>query len=219
MKKNLLLLAIITTGFFSCEQVGKSTSKIVDVETLDSVKKVKSQKTFIYTKYEYTNSIGESLIIENSVPKGGIKYTDINGEVYVYAVFWTRIMNETDNPLKLKIDFPLNSFEVPSLPGKYFKILLPPNTMTPEKESLFNYGLKDLESLLDDNLHKAASLKRTINPKESSSFYIVTLRSIEGIKGTLRTGLSIKGQNLFYRINDQEINCGNINLNNLILKK
>jgi hypothetical protein len=26
-------------------------------------------------------------------------------EVYNYAVFWTRIINETDNPLELKIEF------------------------------------------------------------------------------------------------------------------
>ncbi len=169
---------------------------------------------WIDTKYEYTDSNGASLIIQNSFPRGGVKYTDPNGEVYVYAVFWTRIINETDNPLKLKIDFPVDSYEVPSLPGKYFKILVPRDTMTLDKEPLFNYGLTDLESFLDNSIHKSSSLKRTINPKESSGFYVVMLCLIEGAHGTLRTGLSLKGQNLFYRINDKEIHCGSINLKN-----
>jgi len=189
-----------------------------------------SNEKDIYTKYEYTDSIGMSLIIENGFPRGGTKYTDPNGEVYVWAVFWTRIINETDNPLELKIGFPVDSYEVPSLPGKYFKILVPPDTMTLDKIPLFNYGLTDLESFLDKSIHKPSSLKRTINPKESSGFYVVMLSLIEGAHGTMRTGLSLKGQDLFYRIkidgsksnsksSDQEIQCGSINLKNLMLKK
>ena len=183
-----------------------------------------------HTKYEYTDSIGKRLIIQNGFPRGGSLYTDPNGEVYGYAVFWTRLINETDNPLELKINFPVDSYEVPSLPGKYFKILVPPDTMTLDKEPLFNYGLTDLESFLDNSIHKPSSLKRTINPKESSGFYVVTLCLIEGAHGTMRTGLSLKGQNLFYRIkvdgsksnsktSDKEIHCGSINLKSLILKK
>ena len=189
-----------------------------------------SNEKDIYTKYEYTDSIGMSLIIENGFPRGGTKYTDPNGEVYVWAVFWTRIINETDNPLELKIGFPVDSYEVPSLPGKYFKILVPPDTMTLDKIPLFNYGLTDLESFLDKSIHKPSSLKRTINPKESSGFYVVMLSLIEGAHGTMRTGLSLKGQDLFYRIkidgsksnsksSDQEIHCGSINLKNLMLQK
>jgi hypothetical protein len=111
--------------------------------------------------------------------------------------------------------------EVPSLPGKYFKILVPPDTMTLDKEPLFNHGLTDLESFLDKSIHKSSSLKRTINPKESSGFFVVMLCLIEGAHGTMRTGLSLKGQNLFYRIkvdgsksnsksSDKEIHCGSI---------
>src|SRR6266513_3845048 len=120
-------------------------------EKIKSETKDVSTSGWIDTKYEYTDSNGASLIIQNSFPRGGVKYTDPNGEVYVYAVFWTRIINETDNPLKLKIDFPVDSYEVPSLPGKYFKILVPRDTMTLDKEPLFNYGLTDLESFLDNS--------------------------------------------------------------------
>ena len=188
-------------------------------EKIKSETKDVSTSGWIDTKYEYTDSNGASLIIQNSFPRGGVKYTDPNGEVYVYAVFWTRIINETDNPLKLKIDFPVDSYEDPTLPGKYFKILVPPDTMTLDKEPLFNHGLTDLKSFLDNNIHKSSSLKRTINPKESSGFYVVMLCLIEGAHGTLRTGLSLKGQNLFYRINDKEIHCGSINLKKLMLRK
>ena len=132
----------------------------------------------------------------------------------------------------MKIDFPVDSYEVPSLPGKYYKILVPPDTMTLDKESLFDSGLTDLKSFLDNNIHKSSSLKRTINPKESSGFYVLMLCLTEGAGGFLRTGLSLKGQNLFYRIsqytptpptlsliNEKEIHFGSINLKNLILQK
>ena len=192
-------------------------------ETKDTVTSPGFNEKDIYTKYEYTDSIGKRLIIQNGLPRGGIKYTDPNGEVYMYAMFWTRIINETDNPLELKIHFPVDSYEVPSLPGKYYKILVPPDTMALDKFPLFNYGLTDLESFLDNSIHKPSSLKRTINPKESSGFYVVILCLVEGAHGTMRTGLSLKGQDLFYRIkndgsksntksSDKEINCGSINL-------
>src|SRR3954468_3428684 len=55
----------------------------------------------IDTKYEYTDSDGKNLIIQNSFPKGE-GYTDPNGKEYFKTIFWTRIINETDNPLELK---------------------------------------------------------------------------------------------------------------------
>lgn len=213
MKKCIAILILVTTGLFSCKQDHKSTS--------DSVKKVQSKKLDknVYTKYVYTDSNGGSVTIQNSFPKGGIRYTDSKGDVYVYAVFWTQISNKTDNPLELNIDFPPDSFEIPTLPGKYFKVLIPKDTMTFEKAPLFNYGLTDLKPFFDKNIDKPSSLKRTINPKESSAFYLVTLRLFEGVGGVLRTELSLKGQNLYYKINNKEIQCGSINLKNLMLEK
>ena len=110
-------------------------------KTKDIVPSYISNDPSIHTKYEYTDSIGKRLIIQNGFPRGGSRYTDPDGEVYGYAVFWTRIINETDNPLDLKINFPVNSYEVPSLPGKYFQILVPPDTMTLDKFPLFNIRL------------------------------------------------------------------------------
>ena len=186
-------------------------------ETKDTVTSPGSNEKY-HTKYEYTDSTGKGLIIQNSFPRGGLTYADPSGKVYVYAIFWTRITNETATPVKCTIDFPADSFELPSSADRYFKLFLPADTMTLEKEHLFNYGLADLKSYLDTGLNRPSSLKRTIDPKESSSFYVITLFN-KGVDGTLRTGLGLKEQDLFYRINDKEIHCGKINLKNLILKK
>lgn len=161
--------------------------------------------------YEYTDPAGKRLIIQNSFPRGGTKYTAPDGKVYGYTVFWTQIINETANPFELMIDFPADALELSSSAGSYFKLFLPSDTMTIEKEDLFNYGLPDLKPFLDKSLQKASSLKRTIHPKESGTFYVVTLFN-RGVDGVLRAGLSLKGQYLFYSVNDKEIHCGKINL-------
>ena len=214
-----------TTGFFSCGQASKSTPDTVDIETLSSVKNAQNDKD-IYTKYEYADFNGKSITIQNGYPRGGIKYTDPNGNVCSYAVFWTRIINETDNPLELKIDLPINSYEISNFPGKYFKVLVPEDTITLDKIPLINQT--DLKSFLDNNIHKPSSFKRTINPKESSGFYFVMLISTLEATGMTRTGLSLKGQDLFYKISryskttlidQKEIHCGVINLKNLTLQK
>lgn len=234
MKKNILILIIVTTGFFSCKQSNKSTPDIVATEISDTIKNIQNKKAFnskdIYTEYKYIDSDGKNVIIQNGSPRGGAKYMDKNVDNYNYAVFWTEIINETNNPFELKMDFVLNSYDVPSLPGKFYEVLIPADTMTFEKFPLFLYGLTNLESYLDNNIHKSASLKRTIQPKESNGFYAVVLCLTEGAHGTMRTELSLKGQNLFYRIkvdgsksnsksSDMEIRCGSINLKNLILQK
>lgn len=210
-----------TAGLYSCGQISKSTPETIDKETINSVR-----------RYEYADSMGKRLIIENGFPKGGMKYIDPNGDSYNYIVFWTRIINKTDNTLELKLNVPVDSYEVSSLPGKYYKILIPTDTMTPEKIPLLNYGLTGLKSFLDNNIHKSSSFKRTISPKESSGFYVLMLCLTEGAGDFLRTGFSLKGQDLFYRIsqytptpptlsliNEKEIQFGSINLKNLILQK
>lgn len=217
MKKTIIFIFTITI-LFSCKQTSKSTPETVVIETVNSLR-----------KNEYVDSMGKGLIIQNSFPRG-VKYTDPNGKEYSKLLFWTRITNETENPLELKIDFPEDSYEVPSLPGRHFKILLPSDTMTLDKEPLPDYGMTNLKSFLDSNIHKPSSIKRTINPKESSGFYVVILFDIE-VPGPTRTGLVIKGQNLFYKVtryagkqgvslvDEREINCGSINLKNLVRQK
>jgi hypothetical protein len=47
--------------------------------------------------------------------------------------------------------------------------------MTRDKVDLFNYGLTDIDSFLNNSIDKRSSLKRTNNPKKSSGFYVVRL--------------------------------------------
>ena len=222
----LFLMLVFCTSCGGQNKTARSKNNIKSETKAVSTSPESDERNF-HTKYEYTDSAGKRLIIQNGYPRGGMRYTDPDGEVYGYAVFWTRIINETDNPLELKIDF-LDSYEVPSFPGKYFKLKVPPNTMTRDKEDLFSYGLTNLESFLDNSIHKPSSLKRTINPKESSAFYVVKLSLTTEGGAILRTGLILKGQDLFYRvsvyknspapsslISEKEIPCGSINLKNL----
>ena len=182
----------------SCGQRQTNVPKdYIKSETKDVVTSPGSNEKY-HTKYEYTDSIGKRLIILNSFRRGA-PYTDPKGISYGKVIFWTRLVNETDNPLELKIDFPVDSFEVPGLPGKYYKLFVPPDTMTIEKEPMYDYGMPGLKSFLDNNIDKPSSLRRTINPKESSGFYVVILFDHE-VGGPFQTGLCIKGQNLVYRI-------------------
>jgi hypothetical protein len=234
MKKfvKLFVLFLMSVFLSSCGQnQTNSTKENIKSETKDKVTSPGDDERNIYTKYEYTDSNGKSVIIQNGYPRGGIKYTDPDGNICGYAVFWTRIINETDKPLELKIDFPVNTYEISNVPGKYFKVLVPADTMTLDKFHLPNYGLTDTESFLDNNIHKPSSLKRTINPKESGGFYFLMLVLTQEATGMTRNGLSLKGQDLFYKISrysmtkpislidEKEIYCGSINLKNLVLQK
>jgi hypothetical protein len=210
----LLMLVFFTScGRQNKANLSKENSKS---ETKNTVAPPRSYEQYIHTKYTYADAIGKHMIIQNSFPKGGLKYTDPKGNVYIYAIFWTRIINETPRPFELAINFPVDSFELPSSAGNYLRAFLPADTMTHEKEDLFNYGLP-VSASLDKALQKAPSLKRTIYPHDSGTFYVVLL-SHRGVNGTLRTGLSLKGQDLFYSINDKEIYCGKTNSEKLILQ-
>jgi hypothetical protein len=161
----------------------------------------------IYTEIKYSDSTGKGIIIQNSLPRGN-KYVDPIGRISVYGIFWTRVINETDTPFELTINFPADSFAIPAVPNSYLKVFLPPDTMTLNKESSYNYGVKDLESFLDTGLNKPTMLHRTINPKEECIFCIGALPG-----GGSRAGFVLKGQDLFYRINlipDLLIPCGQI---------
>ena len=216
MKKTLIIFVI--AALFSCKEASKSTPETFDKETVNTVR-----------KYEYADSIGKRLIIENSFSRGGY-YIDFNGEEYSRVMFWTRIINETEKPLELNIDLSIHSYEVPTLPGKYYKIFIPLDTMSIYKNEFQDYGMKNIKSFLDNNMDKLSSMKRTINPKKSTGFYVILLFE-QGVSGPSRTGLYLKGQKLFYKItrytgkqgitfvDEKEINCGSINLKNLVRKK
>ena len=201
------------------------TKKNIKSETKDIVSSPGPNERNIHTKYEYTDSIGKRLIIQNSYPRGGVAingnrgYTDSTGKTHGFGIFWTRVINETATPLELRINFPADSFAISSASNSYYKLLLPPNTMTLDKQSLYNYGyeITDLRYFLDTSLNKPTMLRRTINPKEECLFYVVTLNHTPD-NGPIRAGLFSKGQDLFYRMSidsfgSQIIPCGQIVFN------
>lgn len=224
---HLYTLVLVSVFFISCG--GKKRPEISKSKSKDLAASPSPYDA--PTRYEYTDPAGKRLIIQNSFPRGGA-YTGPDGKEYFRFIFWTRLTNETNNQLDFKIDFPANSYEVPGLPGEYYEVLIPPDTMISDKEARVDYGMRDLKSFLDKNIHKPSSLNRTINSKESSGFYVVVLSAhAKKIPAAMRTGLSLRGQDLFYNvalvkgppptsaISEKEIKCGSISLKNLMLQK
>jgi hypothetical protein len=149
----------------------------------------------IDTEVRYSDSKGKGIIIQNSLPRGN-RYIDPAGKISTYGIFWTRVINETTTPFELTINFLADSFAVPAAPDFYLKFFLPPDTMTDDKESLYDFGATSLKSFLDTGLNKPTRFQRTINPKEECIFYTGVL----GGAGC-RAAFVLKGQDLFYRIN------------------
>lgn len=165
----------------------------------------------------------ESLIIEHSLPRGNGSldatgrngYNDPSGKNFAYRVFWVSVINKNAASVEFSMNFPANSFDISGQPKGYVKFFLPPGTMTPEKESMFDYGLTSLKSFLDTNFYKPTQLRRTIKTNEEYRFYIAAVSHL-GYNGVVRGELVLKGQNLFYKINmlDSLLPCGSI-----VLKK
>ena len=179
-----------------------------------------SVSTAAYTDTEviYTDAKGKNLKIQNSLPKGGGTYISATGQRYGYAVFWTRVVNETSLPVELNVHFPVDPIDIPSnpvlslSPDSHLRLFLPPDVMQAEKASLYNYGIRGLESFLEKAFDRPASLKRILKPEEEIYFYVVMLSSNPG--GAIRAGLVLKDQALFYKFsigdNTGMIPCGEI---------
>ena len=157
------------------------------------------------------------MIIENSLPRGGLNFTDKYEKDYVYFIFWSKITNETDSPFEFKLEFSKDEYELSSSSDNYFRIVIPTEEMEIDRVSLFDYGLTNLKSTLDNKLENSNSLKTTINSNDTNTFYVVILfkKSVDCI---VRTGLSLKDNKIYYKDNDKEIYSGNYNITNLKLK-
>ena len=124
------------------------------------------------------------------------------------VIFWTCITNDKDTAIEININFSADSFILPSTPNVNFNLYLPIEEMTLEKEPLLNYGL-DLKSYLDENIDKSSELIRTIFPNESHLFYTVAI-SNDRANGPFRAGFELENEDLIYKINGYEKNCGKI---------
>ncbi|MDY8137498.1 hypothetical protein [Aquimarina sp. 2201CG5-10] len=161
-----------------------------------------------HTEFKYADSIHKGISIQNSYPKGGLKYTDFYGKEYVYVIFWTSVTNQTASDIELTIDFPINLFTISISQGATFQLYVPKEKMTLKKHTLFDYGL-DIKSFLDENIDIPSAISTTICANDSYHFYVVAL-SNRGANGVVRAGFELQKQDLFYKFNDYKIRCGQI---------
>lgn len=159
------------------------------------------------TEVKYPDNQGNNILIQNSFPRGGFSYTDPEGSDHVYVVFWTRITNQRDGTIEMRIDFPADRYRLIQSFDRSFRLFLPKNKMTLDKEPLFLYGLSDLESVLDEGFYSSSSIRSDIKPKDSHLFYVVALFN-KGVEGVVRAGFSLKDQKLIFTINGTDIPCG-----------
>ena len=192
-------------GIVFCGADGTDSSSPLVVSSDATV----SIEDFIHTRYTYPRSNQGELTIENSLPRGGLTYTAPNGKEYVYALFWTRIINETEDTLRLSLHLPMgvSNLPGPSLVG--FRVLLPSESFDTKKVEQFNYGISDIDATLDRLIDQEPSMQRVIAPNMEISFFAVTLfdRRIEGL---MRNGLHLDGDSLSYRVNGTDLKCGTL---------
>ena len=193
---------MITIVFCFCGRSNKSKPEKVttQLETADSTIKDKTLTQFpsrhinaksIYTDSTYSEANGMVVRIQNSYPRGG-PYTDPTGKRYGQAIFWSRIINESDTSIELTINFPADSLAVPTLPDYYPRFYVSPDA------SLYNLSGTDLHTFLDTGLNQPTLLQKTLAPKEECLFNIGTVNQQPG--GMVRAGLVLTEQALFYSI-------------------
>lgn len=171
-------------------------------------------RNWVDSEIKLTDSKGNTAMVTNSLPRGGgVVYQ--NGKKYGYVVFWTRMSNQSATPIELKLKFPDVTFFKP--PESYVKIVLPKESMNIEKEQLFDYGLSNLQSLLNDESNQISILKKKIGPIEDYFFYVTVFIHIDG-SGSARAKFQLKDKNLFYKFSMGSdttlIPCGSLDFKN-----
>ena len=151
-------------------------------------------RNWIDSEVKYTDSKGNLVKLIHSFPKGGGQVYH-NGKKYSYVVFWTRVFNQSATPIELQIKFPeVNYFKSPE---SYIKIVLPKETMNIDKVQLFDYGLTNLQSLVDDKSNQLSMLQKKISPKEDYLFYLTVFIHTEG-NGPSRSKFELKNKNFCF---------------------
>ncbi len=162
----------------------------------------------------YSETEHNGITIQNSFPKGGpYKGPTTDHFNHSYLVFFTRVVNETENPVELTLHFSADSFAIPNSPNTFVKLFLPPDTMTLAKQPLFSYGVTALASL-----DESTQFQRKIQSNGDCLFYVVAIfyqtraDAWSQERGRNRAELVMKGQDLFYRLLPQveNLSCGQI---------
>ncbi|MFM7628014.1 MAG: hypothetical protein ACKO44_00725, partial [Algoriphagus sp.] len=172
---------------------------------------VSPTQNWVDSQVKYTDSKGNSVLITHSFPKGGGKVYQ-KGKKYGYVVFWTRMSNQSAIPIELTLKFPEVIFFKSR--NSYIKIVLPKESMNDEKIQLYDYGLTNLQSLLNDKSKQLGVLQKKIEPKEEFIFYTARFVHISGLGGPARAKFELNGRELLYKISmgsdTTRIPCGTL---------
>ena len=178
---------------------------------INTIAQSSQKRDWVDTRSVYSDSLG-NVVVHNSLPKGGGGYLDFNNQKYSYVIFWTQLTNESNKSLDVTIKFPANPFPIFQSQNSYLRIFAPPDTMTIDKIQLGDYGLTNLQSLLNAGFNKPSVIQKTIGSFENYLFYVMVI--LHEARGSARSSLIIKGQDLFYKVrigNDSTvISCGKI---------
>jgi hypothetical protein len=163
---------------------------------LNSYGQVGPLRNWVDSELKYIYSKGKLVKFVNSYPRGGgVVYK--NGIKYSYVVFWTRVFNQSTTSIELKIKFPEITFL--KSPDSFIQIILPKASMSMDNVQLFDYGLKNLQSLINDESNQLSVLQKKIKPNEDYIFYTAVFIHIEDW-GPSRAKFELKDQDLFYKI-------------------
>ena len=210
MQKLLVLFFFITLA--ACD---KKTERQAPTHPAGSKEKEPAQISEVEVTQidpQYIDSIfldSGVLQIQNSLPRGGMTYTDIMGNEYRYVVFWTAIANLSEEEMEFSINLSGKPITLPSAPDTYFQLIIPKEQMNPEKAPQPNYGFTQLKYELDQGLGNASGWEQTLAPETASMFYVVAV-SNKGVNGVVRAGLQVEGDSLYYRINEVVIPVGRL---------
>lgn len=162
---------------------------------------------FVHTRFVYPDTGQQQWVIENSLPRGGFQVTDSYGQRWRYAIFWSRIYNGSTGDFTFSLDFGHDKRMIPAVPANYFRVVLPAVKMSITHSPQFNYGLSNIDSLIAQPRQQRTALRSVIPPGEAATFAVVVLLH-RWVDGTVRAGLSLRGDELYYRVNEQVFAVG-----------
>lgn len=157
-----------------------------------------TERKWIDSEVKYTHPSGMVIAVQNSLPRGGGRYTDSTGTTYSYVIFWFRVANESTKPAELAVRFSADPYKIFPSPDSYIRVFLPPDTMTVEKIQIGDYGLTRLQAFLNEQFARPGSFHKRINPNETCMFYVPVL--LYQVRGTTRAALVLNGDDLFFKI-------------------
>jgi len=172
---------------------------------------------WLHTESRYADSAGGTLTIQNSLPRGGGQYTDPEGKTYSYVIFWNRIINETHFDLRFSIQFPGDPVSMFPSGDSHIRLFLHPGFMTLDKETLRDFGITDLKSILDNYYGNQTSTRQIVKQQTESLFQVIVI--FHNATGSARSSLYLKGNELSYKISvgptlSPEIPCGRVYFTN-----